>query len=737
MNDKTAPATARPPRAERRPHVSRIHGVEFVDEYAWLRADNWQAVLADPAETPADIRAHLEAENAYSAAILAPTTTLQADLVKELRGRIKEDDSDVPWPDGAYEYYTRFREGGQHELVCRRPLGGDEDQTAEEILIDGDAEAKGKPFFDMRAAEHAPDHKRVAWSSDDKGSELFTIRVRDLATGRDLEDRVTHCDGTIVWAADSRSFLYVRVDDNHRTAQVFRHLLGTDEKDDALVVEDLDPAWFVHLHRSHSRRFGVVTMSGHDATEIWLIDLADTEAPTRLVAAREAKHRYDVEHHGETLFIRSNADGAEDFKLMTAPLAAPSRENWRDLVAYVQGRMIVVMSAFARHLVRLERENGLPRIVVREIGSGAEHAISFPEEAYSLRVDAGLEFDTNILRFVYSSMTTPAETYDYDMASRERALRKRQEIPSGHDPARYVTRRIYATAADGAQVPVSILSRADRSGPAPCLLYGYGAYGHATPAAFSANRLSLVDRGFVFAIAHVRGGTDKGWAWYEKGKLAHKPNTFSDFIASARKLIADGFTEQGRIVAQGGSAGGMLMGAIANMAPELFAGVIADVPFVDVINTMLDKDLPLTPPEWLEWGNPIEDATAFRTMLSYSVLFALRQCRRKALPAYSRARRPHRSARDLLGAGEMGRAPARAHERRRPDPASHQYGRGPWRRVGPVRPARRGRDGAGVRNRGGQRRIHAGGVTIFRAYPYRKSPQNLRDMLSCASRRNA
>ncbi|HMN73992.1 MAG TPA: S9 family peptidase [Rhodoblastus sp.] len=613
MTNQIAPATARPPRAERRPHVTRIHGVELVDEYAWLRAENWQEVLADPSKTPADIRAHLEAENAYCDALMAPTKALQAELAKELRGRIKEDDSDVPWPDGAFDYYTRFREGGQHELICRKLRGGEE-----QLLIDGDAEAEGKPFFDMRAAEHSPDHRLVAWSSDDKGSELYTIRVRDVATGRDLDDRVTHCDGTLVWASDARSFLYVRVDDNHRTAQVARHRLGADEKDDVLVVEDLDPAWFVHLHRSHSRRFGVATMSGHDATEIWLIDLDDANAPARLVTPREAKHRYEVEHHGETLYIRTNADGAEDFKLMETPLSAPGRANWRDLTPYVQGRMIVAVTAYQRHLVRLERENGLPRIVVREIASGAEHAIAFPEEAYSLRTTAGLEFDTNILRFVYSSMTTPAETWDYDMATRARALRKRQEIPSGHDPARYVTRRIYATAADGAQVPISILSRADRAGPAPCLLYGYGAYGHATPAAFNANRLSLVDRGFVFAIAHVRGGTDKGWAWYENGKLAHKPNTFSDFIACGRKLIADGFTEQGRIVAQGGSAGGMLMGAIANMAPDLFAGVIADVPFVDVINTMLDKDLPLTPPEWLEWGNPIEDPVAFRTMLSYS-----------------------------------------------------------------------------------------------------------------------
>ncbi len=614
MTDTSAPATVEPPRAERHARTTQVHGVALVDDYAWLRADNWQEVLADPTKTPAAIRAHLEAENAYADAILAPTRAQQAELLAELRGRIKEDDSEVPWPDGPYEYYARYREGGQHELICRRPrAGGDEC-----VLIDGDAEAKGKPFFDMRAAEHSPDHGLVCWSSDDKGSELFSIRVRDLATGRDYPDVVEHTDGTVVWSQDSTSYLYVRVDDNHRTAQVFRHRLGTEPSADRLVVEDLDPGWFVHLSRSRSGRFGIVSMSDHDASEAWLVDLADVDAPPRLVAARERKLRYDVEHHGETLIIRTNADGAEDFKLVVAPLAAPQRANWKDLVAHRRGRMIVVSTVFARRLVRLERENGLPSIVVRESAGGAEHEIAFAEEAYSLRVDSGLEFDTDILRFVYSSMTTPAETYDYDMASRTRVLRKRQEIPSGHDPARYVTRRIYARAADGAEVPISILSRADRAGPAPCLLYGYGAYGHSTPAAFNANRLSLVDRGFVFAIAHVRGGTDKGWNWYEDGKLARKPNTFSDFIACGRKLIEDGFTEQGRIVAQGGSAGGMLMGAIVNMAPDLFAGIIADVPFVDVINTMLDKDLPLTPPEWLEWGNPIEDEAAFRTMLSYS-----------------------------------------------------------------------------------------------------------------------
>jgi oligopeptidase B len=607
-------AAAKPPSAERRPVRTSLHGRELVDEFAWMRADNWQEVLADPAKTPKDIRAHLEAENAYSAAILGATEELQKQLVAEMRARIKEDDSQVPWPDGPYEYFVRFREGGQHELVCRRPrAGGDE-----AILLDGDLLAKGTSFFDLGSAEHSPDHRLLSWSSDDKGSELYTIRVRDLATGLELPDAVRRTDGTAVWSQDSSSFLYVAVDDNHRTAQVFRHRLGTDQAADELVAQELDPGWFVHLRRSRSGRFGIVSISGHDASEAWLVDLDGGSAKARIVAPREPKLRYEVEDHDDTLFIRTNADGAEDFKIMSAPLAEPQRENWRDLIAPRQGCMLVASTVFARHLVRLERENGLPRIVVREIASGAEHEIAFAEEAYSLRMESGVEFDTDTLRFVYSSMTTPDETFDYDMARRTRTLRKRQEIPSGHDPARYVTRRIFARAADGAEIPVSLLARADLDRPAPCLLYGYGAYGYAMPAGFSANRLSLVDRGFVFAIAHIRGGTDKGWNWYESGKLANKPNTFSDFIAAGHKLIEDGWTKKGRIVAQGGSAGGMLMGAVANLAPDLFAGIIADVPFVDVINTMLDKELPLTPPEWLEWGNPIKSAEAFETMLSYS-----------------------------------------------------------------------------------------------------------------------
>ncbi len=608
--------TAAAPVAPRRPARRTVHGVELVDDYGWLRAGNWQEVLRDPVKLPADIAAYLRAENAYTESVLAPTRDLQAHLVKELRARIKEDDRQVPWPDGGFEYYTRFRQGGQHPIVCRRRRKTE----AEEILLDGDQLAQGQPFFELGAAEHSPDHKVLAWSTDTRGSEYFSIRVRDIASGRDLADEIVNTSGRVVWSADSRAFYYVHLDEHHRTDRVFRHVIGSDPAEDELVLEERDPRWFIHVHRSLSGRFAMISMYDHDSAECHLLDLDDAHAKPRLVAAREPHLRYDVEHRGDWLYIRTNADGAEDFKIVRAPLAAPGRENWRDVVPHVRGRYIISGMVFADFSVRLEREDSLPRIVVLNERTGESHAIAFHEEAYSLDIHSGYEFETSTLRFTYSSMTTPAEIYDYDMAARTRTLRKRQEIPSGHDPARYVTRRLMARSPDGELVPISLLCRADLAGkgPLPLLLYGYGSYGTSIPAAFNANRFSLVDRGFAWAIAHIRGGTDKGWHWYEDGKLQNKPNTFADFVAAARHLIAEGWTDKGRIVAQGGSAGGLLMGAVVNLAPELFAGIIADVPFVDVVNTIMDDTLPLTPPEWLEWGNPITDAQAFKTMLSYS-----------------------------------------------------------------------------------------------------------------------
>jgi oligopeptidase B len=605
-----------PPVAPRRPHSFTTHGITVVDDYAWLKDENWQEVLRDPSILDADIRKYLEAENAYTESLLGHTAPLQKRLVKEMRGRIKEDDSSVPSPDGVYAYLRKFREGGQHELFGRSPRdGGDA-----EIILDGDELAAHHEYFKFGGARHSPDHRLEAWSADTKGSEYFSIRVRDWATRKDFDDLVEETDGGVVWNADSSAFFYVKLDDNHRPMQVWRHRLGTKQADDLLVFEEKDPGWFTHIHESASGRYCVIAGGDHETSEQRLVDLADPKATPRLVAAREEGVQYSVNDRGDQLFILTNADGAIDFKIATAPLNAPERANWRDLIPYREGIYVLDVEIFAGHMVRLERANALPAIVIRDLSTGEEHAIAFDEAAYSLDTMGSYEFETTNLRFSYSSMTTPNEVYDYDMTKRTRTLRKRQEIPSGHNPADYVTTRIMAKSHDGAEVPVSILHRRDlaRDGNAPLLLYGYGSYGMAMPASFSANRLSLVDRGFVYAIAHIRGGADKGWGWYLDGKRAKKTNSFDDFAASARALIAEKYTGAKCIVGHGGSAGGMLMGAVANRSGELFAGIVAEVPFVDVLNTMLDDTLPLTPPEWPEWGNPIESETDFKTILSYS-----------------------------------------------------------------------------------------------------------------------
>jgi oligopeptidase B len=611
------------PVAEARPTQVVVHGRTVGDDYAWLKAVNWQEVLKDPAALPADIAAYLKAENAHTDAALAPTAELRRTLVAEMRARIREDDSGVPEPDGAFAYYSRHREGGQHPLVCRRPvspeapLGRDAEEA---ILIDGDREGEGLPFFEIASAAHSDDHRLLAWGVDTKGSELHAIRVRELATGQDREDRIEATSGEAVWTADGTGFWYVALDANHRPAKVMLHRLGRPQSADETVYAEADPGYFVHIGETQSGRFVAIVVSDHETSEVRLIERSAPEAPALLVQAREPLLIYSVDDHGESLFIRTNADGAEDFKIVTAPLSDPGKGQWRDLVPHRPGVMIRHLHVLAGHMIRLEIENAKPRIVVRDLADGAEHLVAFEEEAYSLGLQPGDEFDTARIRFVYSSMTTPAETWDYDCRSRERTLRKRQEVPSGHDPAAYVTRRLFATAPDGQQVPISLLHRKDLAldGAAPLLLYGYGSYGTLMPAAFRTNLLSLVDRGFVYAIAHVRGGTEKGWRWYLDGKREKKPNTFTDFVACARALIAAGYTSDKRIVAHGGSAGGMLMGAVANIAPEVFAGIVADVPFVDVLNTMLDADLPLTPPEWPEWGNPAESEAAFETILSYS-----------------------------------------------------------------------------------------------------------------------
>lgn len=621
LRDESAEArpgggAARAPSAEKRPVTSTHFGVTRTDDYAWLRADNWQQVMREPAALAPDIRAYLDAENAWTDAAMADVAGLKDALVAEMRGRIKEDDSSVPSPDGPYAYGIRFAHGAEHPMLIRTGRDG----ANEAVLLDANAMAEGKAYFHLGGSAHSPDHQLLAYATDEMGSEYFEIRIRDLVTGEDLPDRIAGTSGAPVWAADSRTLLYVWLDANHRPAKVYRHTVGADPSEDVVVFEDMNPAYFLGVGKTQSDAFIVIDSHDHETSEVHVVPADDPAATPRLIAPRRPAEKYEVDEAGGLFYILTNAGDAEDFKIVTAPVATPGREHWRDLVPHEYGRLILSHTSYKHWLTRLEREGGLPRIVIRSLATGEEHRIAFDEEAYSLGMLGGYEFDTDMLRFTYSSMTTPARVYDYDMATRERVLRKEDEVPSGHNPADYVTRRLFATAGDGALVPVSLLYRKETplDGSAPLLLYGYGAYGITIPAAFSTNRLSLVDRGFVYAIAHIRGGKDKGFHWYSDGRREKKVNTFTDFVAVGRFLATEHYTSEGRIVGWGGSAGGLLIGAVANLAPELFAGLIAEVPFVDVLDTMLDDSLPLTPPEWPEWGNPIVSESDFRTILAYS-----------------------------------------------------------------------------------------------------------------------
>ena len=616
--DAKSPNTTTPkiPHAARKPVKSVHHNIERIDDFDWLRDENWQQVMRDPSAMRSDIRDYLLAENAYIKAVMGETETLQAQLFEEMKGRIKEDDSTVPSPDGPFAYYSRYITGEQYPLFCRTARGGGD----ETILLDGNKLAEGLAFHQIGAVSHSPDHSLLAYATDDKGSGYYTVKIKDIERGALLlEDVLEDTSAGMVWSADGSFLFYVKMDENHRSKWVYRHKIGTAQSADVLIYEEEDPAFFVGVSQTNSRAFIQINVHDHETSEIHLIDAKHPHQEPRLVAPRKKEREYSIEHEGNRLIIHTNCEGAEDFKIMEAPAENPSRENWRDLVPHRPGTLVLGVSLYKNHMLRLERANALPRIVVTRLSDGEEHEISFTEEAYSLGLSSGYEFDTTLIRFTYSSPTTPSKVFDYDMEGRERVLRKTQEVPSGHNVDDYVTRRLMAPAHDGEQIPLTLLYHKDTKldGSAPVLLYGYGSYGISIPAAFSTPRLSLVDRGFIHVIAHIRGGEEKGRRWYLDGKLDKKNNTFSDFISSAEFLINEGMTSHGRIVAQGGSAGGMLMGVIANRAPKLFGGIIAQVPFVDVLNTMLDDTLPLTPPEWLQWGNPIESKHYYELLASY------------------------------------------------------------------------------------------------------------------------
>jgi oligopeptidase B len=598
------------------------HGTFLSDPYAWLRAENWREALADSEKLPAEVSDHLKAENAYAASAMKPLAALRRTLVAEMRGRIEDEETFSPIKDGPFAYQWRYRKGAEHPEVLRRPREG----GAETILVDGAKEAAGQDYFSLGAVIRSPDHQLALWSRDIEGAEHYTIILRDLASGRDL-DRVTDTAGGAVWFGDGGGFLYIRMDENQRPSSLHYHRLGTPQGEDVLVHREDDPAYSLSIEETLDERFCILSTSDMTCSEVRLIDLRQRIAPGAgpiigaPIRAREEDIRISVDVRFDRLFVQTNLGGTKDFRILEGPLDAPlSLETFSDVVPHRPGVLIEDFGVTSGHLIRLETVNALPRIIMRDLATGMEQSIDFPDAAYDVSFDLGAEFDTRTISYRYESPIRPPEEYSYDLDSGERKLIRRTVIPSGHEPERYRVERIEAVAPDGALVPVTVLSLKDtpRDSSAPAYLYGYGSYGFSTEAGFVSDFLSLADRGFFVATAHIRGGMERGFAWYEAGKRRDKQNSFSDFIAAARHLIAQNYTKADRIVAEGRSAGGLLMGAVVNQAPELFAGIIANVPFVDVMNTMLDAALPLTPGEWKEWGNPIDSAEEFGAMRGYS-----------------------------------------------------------------------------------------------------------------------
>jgi oligopeptidase B len=585
------PVTGLPavPAARRTPTRADRHGEELVDHYAWLREK------ANP-----EVAAYLEAENAYADAVMKPTEALQASLYKEMLARIQETDLSVPYQEGAYWYYARTEEGKQYTILCRT-RGKD---GPEEVMLDENALAEGLSFFALGAFAVSDDGRYLAYSTDITGFRDYTLYVKDLRDGTLLPFTVEKT-GSLAWAADDATLFYTVDDAAKRAYRVYRHRL--DGAEDALVHEEKDELFRVFVGRTRSRAYVMLGSASHTTTEWWFLPASEPAGDFRIVAPRQHEHEYDVDHHGDSFYIRTN-DRGRNFRLVKAPVTSPGRESWVEVVPHRPGTMLEGIELFRDHYVLLDRTQGLEELRVTELATGRTHLVSFPEPAYSVFTVGNREFDTTLLRFSYQSLVTPSSTYDYDMATGERTLLKRQPVLGGYDPAQYASERLLAPAPDGTPVPVSIVYKRGlvRDGRSPGYLYAYGSYGYPLPVTFSSNRLSLLDRGFVLALAHIRGGGEMGKPWHDDGRMKKKMNTFTDFIAVAEHLIAQRFTSADRLVIEGGSAGGLLMGAVTNLRPDLFKAVVSKVPFVDVINTMSDASLPLTAGEWEEWGNPAD-----------------------------------------------------------------------------------------------------------------------------------
>ncbi len=596
-----------PPVAAQRPHSYERHGVTVQDPYFWLKDQGY------PKVDDADVLAYLKAENAYTEAAMKPHAALVDTLFAEMKGRIKEDDASVPVRDGDWLTRWAFKTGAQYKQWYRRPVAG----GPEQLMFDEAAEAAGKAYFRLGAIEMSPDGKYAATLVDDDGSERFKLRIRDLASGKDVETVTTVGIGTPVWSADSRAVLFTEVNDNWRSYRARLHRLGTPVAGDRTLYEEtLDKGFAVGLSKSQDEGLIFITTADNTTSEVRFVPASNPEAPPTLIAARRKDRIYDADAAHGKLWIHTNADHV-NFGIASADPARPG--EWTTVIPGSDGTYINGLSSFRDHLVISERVGGLDQIRLRGY-DGTEHRVAFPEASYNAVVSGNPEYAPAAYRFNYSSMVTPSTTYDYHPDKRRLESLKVAQIPSGYDPERYTTERLTMRARDGKQIPVSIVYKDGfkKDGSGKLFLYAYGAYGYAIPPRFASDRLSLLDRGYAYAIAHIRGGDDLGYQWFLDGKLTKRTNTFNDFVDVAKGLVAAGYTRPGRIAAQGGSAGGELMGAVVNSDPELWGAVVADVPFVDVLNTMQDESLPLTPGEWGEWGNPITDKAAFEYIRSYS-----------------------------------------------------------------------------------------------------------------------
>jgi oligopeptidase B len=612
MSDTTRAA---PPLAAKKPHSFTHHGVTVSDDYAWLRDPGY------PEVTDKEVLAYLEAENAWFEARMEPRKRLVERLFQEMRGRIKEADRSVPQKDGDWLYWIEFEEGAEYKKWWRRPVAAKDDGSADELILDEPALAEGKDYFRLGALSVSQNGRLLAYAIDDNGSERFTARVKDLATGELLPDAIPGTLSALVWVAEDKGLVYSLANEQWRTDNARLHWLGKDVSSDIELYHEDDEGFRVGSSLSANEKWLIVAASDHETSEVRLIPAADPLAPPILVKPRQKGVEYDVDERDGVLYVHAN-DTHENFRLATAPLDHPG--EWTTLIEGSDEFYLTGFDLFRDFYVIEGRRAGLDQIELRHYDDRVfAETIAFPEASYSAGLGDNPEWAVDKLRLSYESMVSPSTVYDYHLADKRLETLKVQEIPSGYDASLYRTERLEIVARDGTKIPVSVMMRRDRAentdgGAGPLYLYGYGAYGIAIDPGFSTARLSLVDRGFVYAIAHIRGGDDLGRAWYKAGKLERRTNTFNDFVDVAKGLIERGYTAEGKIAISGGSAGGELMGAVINSDPELFGAVVAHVPFVDVLATMLDESLPLTPGEWPEWGNPIEDEAAFALIRSYS-----------------------------------------------------------------------------------------------------------------------